>query len=96
MRGARVAGIDAEERRERLELRPRAAVADGPAGVGAELLLGTALGDQRRDDDEAALAQAQLVVDPRAGPGEDRLLAEARADVVGEPRRDFLARVLSR
>ena len=93
MRGARVAGIDAEERRE---LRPRAAVADGPAGVGAELLLGTALGDQRRDDDEAALAQAQLVVDPRAGPGEDRLLAEARADVVGEPRRDFLARVLSR
>jgi len=43
VRGTRVTGIKVEERRERLERRPRAAMPDGPAGMGAGLLLGAAL-----------------------------------------------------
>ena len=44
-----------------------------------------ALRDERRDDHEAAVAQAETVVDPRSGRRVDRLLAEALAHSLREP-----------
>ncbi len=49
----------------------------------------TALRDQRRDDDDAPVAKAQLVVAPGATRRADRLLAEPLAEPLREPRSDL-------
>ncbi len=48
-------------------------------------LLEAAQGDERRDDDEAAVAEAQLVVVPCASGGEDGLVGEALSVARDEP-----------
>jgi hypothetical protein len=56
-----------------------------PAGVHPQWLLGIALRDEGGDDDEAAVAQTQLVVHLGVGGGQDRFLGESVADAVGKP-----------
>ncbi len=55
------------------------------------MLLGTILSDQCCGDDEAAIAKAQFIIDPRAGCREDRFLAEALANMFGKLRSDLFA-----
>ena len=52
------------------------------------------MGDQRCDDDEAAIAKAQLVMDSCVGCRADRFLAEVLAHALSEPRSDRLGRDL--
>src|SRR4051795_10059160 len=79
------ADVDREQRDDRLELLPRHAVLDCPPDVAAQPVVDAALRDQRSDDDDAAVAQAELVVGPRAAGGVDRLLPEAGAVIRREP-----------
>ena len=69
-------GADAAHR---LQLLRRGAVLDRPADVGAEARLDAALRDERGDDDEAAVAEAQAIVDPGGTGRDDRLLGSPRA-----------------
>src|SRR4051812_13253348 len=88
-RRPREADVDGEEGNDRLELVPRHAVLEGPADVTAKSIVDAALRDQRSHHDDAAIAQAELVVVPRAAGRVDRLLAEACTVVRSEPRGDF-------
>ena len=92
IRRARLAGVDREERCERLQFLARGAVVERPASVHAQLRLRVALRDERRDDDEAAVAEAQLVIVPCARGGVDRLLAETLAHALRKPRLYLLSR----
>ena len=56
---------------------------DGPADVTPQPVVDAALRDQRGDDDDAPIAQAQLVVPPGAAGGVDRLFAEPLALTLG-------------
>jgi hypothetical protein len=66
----------------------------GPAPTGCACAVGPpgSLGDQRRDDDRASVAQAELVVGPGVRGRLDCLLAEPVAHGVGEPGGDLVGR----
>jgi hypothetical protein len=66
-------------------------VVDRPADVAPQPLLGTALNDESRDDDQAPVAQAEAIVGPRSAGGVDRLLGESLAVALHEGGENVLA-----
>jgi hypothetical protein len=64
--GSRVPDVDPEQRGHRLELLPGRTVLDRPADVRSHPGLDAALGDERGQDDETAIAERESVVRPPA------------------------------
>ena len=81
----RVPGVHGEQRSERLQLVTRRAVLDRPADMAAQSVVDATLSDQRREDDQAAVAQAETVVRPGTARGVDRLLSEPVSEPLREP-----------
>jgi hypothetical protein len=65
-------------------------VVDRPADVAAQPVVGAALDDQRRDDDQAPVAERQVVVRPGARRRVDRFLREPLAVALCEPGVDLV------
>ncbi len=67
-------------------------MSNGPARVAAQAVVDPSLCDERGDDDEAAVAKRQGIIDPGSGRGVDRLGAESLTEPLGKPIRNVLAR----